>query len=149
MTQLKGPVIHWCYVNRFGGEREFGGGLSADLHRHATIVLSDRQSVGLLEQQLAASLADELTAGSGDALQLPLDAGQYLHVEATAAFVLRHGVEPLDVQRHIAAVSVETRGAGLSDTRFMALMESSRASGQWPELMKWRTCSDSLNKDRR
>lgn len=143
VRQLKGPVMHWHYLDRFGDEREFGAGLPADPRRHAMLVLSEGQGVRLLEQQLAGALADELAAGGGDPPQPHLPAGQYPHVEASAVFVLQHGIEPLDVQRHIAAVAVETRGTVLTDARFLAQVESLRASGQWHELMKWRAVSTS------
>jgi hypothetical protein len=139
--QLKGPVVHWHYLDRFGEERTFGVGVPADPRRHAMIVLSDEQSARLLEQQLAGALADELAADRSDSTQPHLPAGQYPHVEASAAFVLMHDIGPLDVQRHIATVAVETCGAVLMDPQFLAKVESSRASGQWDELMKWRAAS--------
>jgi hypothetical protein len=67
-----------------------------------------------------------------------LSAVEYRHVEASAAFVLQHGIEPIEVQGRVAAVAVETGGAVLSDARFMATIESLRAAGTWHELMMWR-----------
>ena len=94
------------------------------------------QSAQLLEQQLAGALADELAAGSGDVAGERLRAEQYPHVEASAAFVLVHGIEPFDVQRHVAAAAVETNGAVLK--QFLAKVDSLRASGQWHDLPPWR-----------
>lgn len=138
MSQLKGPVAHWHYRDRFGEDREFGAGVPADSRRHAVIVLSESQSARLLEHQLAGALADELAVSGGDPDQLDLSADQYPHVEASAAFVLAHGIEPFNVQRHIAAIAVETEGAVLTDARFTKQVDSLRASAQWHELTKWR-----------
>jgi hypothetical protein len=137
VMQLKGPVAHWHYLDRFGEEKEFGAGLPADPRRHAVVVLSDAQAAGVLEHQLAGTLADRLAGSGNDPARPPLPAGHHAHVEASAAFVLLHGIGPLDVQQHVAAVAVETRGAVLTDARFLAQVESLRASGQWRELMKW------------
>jgi ABC-type transporter Mla MlaB component len=138
VQQLRGPVERWHYWDRFASEGEFGAGVPADPRRNDTIVLSSEQSDRLLERQLAGALADELAAGSGAADQIALTAEQLAHVDASAVFVLTHGIEPFDVQRHIAVIAVETGGAVLSDTRFMAQVESLCAFGQWHELMKWR-----------
>ncbi|MBN3808140.1 DUF4123 domain-containing protein [Paraburkholderia sp. Ac-20347] len=139
--QLKGPVRHWRYMDRFGESREFGTGIPADSRRHPVIVLSGKQSVRLLEQQLAAALADELSAGRGDPAYPSLSAEQYPHVEAAAVFVLMHGIEPLDVQRHITTAAIETDGAVLTDSRLLAQVKQSRALGQWSELMNWLVAS--------
>lgn len=138
MQQLKGPVRHWCYLDRFGRTREFGAGLAAELRRCCPILLSHEQSARLLEHQLAAALAEHLTTGRADAGEVPLPAEQYTHVEASAAFVLVHGIEPLEVQQHIAAIAVDTGGAVLTDDRFLAKVESLSSSGQWHELTQWR-----------
>ena len=42
------------------------------------------------------------------------------------------------MQRHIAAIAVETEGAVLTDERFTTQVESLRASALWHELMKRR-----------
>ena len=136
--QLKGPVVQWHCLDRFGQEQAFGANVPADPRRHGAIVLSDVQSAQLLEQQLAGALADELAAGSGDVAGERLRAEQYPHVEASAAFVLVHGIEPFDVQRHVAAAAVATNGAVLKQERFLAKVESLRASGQWQDLLAWR-----------
>ena len=136
--QLKGPVVQWHYLDRFGQEQAFGANVPADPRRHGAIVLSDVQSAQLLEQQLAGALADELAAGSGDVAGERLRAEQYPHVEASAAFVLVHGIEPFDVQRHVAAAAVETNGAALKQARFSAKVESLRAPGHWRDLLAWR-----------
>jgi hypothetical protein len=141
--QLKGPIAHWHYVDRFGQEREFGAGLSADLRRHAEIVLSAEQSDRLLEQELAGTLAEYLETGREGSDQCRLSAVQYGHVEASVAFLLRHGIEPLDVQRHVAAVAVGTDGAVFTDAGFLARIDSLRVSQRWHELMTWR--GDSIN----
>ena len=57
---------------------------------------------------------------------------------ASAAFVLVHGIEPFDVQRHVAAAAVETNGAALKQARFSAKVESLRAPGHWRDLLAWR-----------
>ena len=141
MQQLKGPVVRWDYLDRFGGEREFGAGVPADPSRHAAIVLSGEQSARMLEQQLAADLADYLETGREDPTRCSLSADLYAQIEAAAAFVLLHGIEPLAVQRHIAAIAVEAGGAVFADAGFVARIESLRVSGRWHELMMWRAVS--------
>jgi Domain of unknown function (DUF4123) len=141
VSQLKGPVVHWRYVDRFEERREFGAGVPANARRHDAIVLSDAQSAQLLEQQLAGALADAVYAGSGGRLNPHLVASQYRHIEASAAFVLRHGIEPFEVQRHVASVAIETGGALLTDERFLTQVESLRSSRRWRELMAWRAAS--------
>lgn len=138
VRQLKGPVEHWFYVDRFGEDREFGAGIPADSRRPPVIVLSGGQSTGLLEQQLVAVIAGELAAGNNDPADPHLPAAQYPHIEASAAFVLQHGIEPFEVQRHIATIAIETDGAVFTNARFLAQVELSKASGKWLELMKWR-----------
>lgn len=140
VQQLKGPIGQWRYLDRFGDEREFGAGLPAGLPRHAEIVLSDEQSARLLEQELASALAGylDMRRGRGNSVRYGLSADQYAQVEKSAAFILLHGIEPLEVQQHIAAVAVETLGAVFTDARFLAQVESSRSPGQWRELLKWR-----------
>jgi hypothetical protein len=133
--QLKGPVAHWHYLDRFGEAREFGAGVPANEHRHPMIGLSDEQSARLLEQQLIGALVDDLAMRGDEVGHLPAE--QYPHVEASAAFVLMHGIEPFDVQRHVAAIAVETDGAVLTDARFLNQVESLRASRLWHELLKW------------
>ncbi|WP_321871182.1 hypothetical protein [Paraburkholderia tropica] len=128
-------------MDRFGESREFGTGIPAHSRRRSMIVLSGKQGVRLLEQQLAAALADELTAGSGDPAYPSLSAEQYPHIEASAAVVLMHGIEPLNVQRHVTTVAIETRGSVLTDARFLAQVEQSRALGQWSEIMNWLAAS--------
>jgi hypothetical protein len=137
-SQLKGPVLHWRYVGRFEEQREFGAGIPACTRRHEAIVLSEAQSAQLLEQQLAGALADAVLAGSGGRLKPHLVASQYRHIEASAAFVLRHGIEPFEVQRHVAAVAVESGGGLFTDERFLTQIESLRSSRRWHELLTWR-----------
>lgn len=137
ITRLKGPVTQWHYLDRFGDEKAFGRGLPADEHRHAEIVLSDEQCAALLEQALAGALADALAVGGAQTGDPHLSAGQYRHVEASAAFVLLHGIEPFEVQRHVAAAAVQTDGSVLTDARFLKRVESLRASTQWSELVNW------------
>lgn len=135
--QLKGPVAHWHYIDRFGHENEFGAGIPTDARRHAVIVLSDAQSALLLERQLADALADALIAFSDDS-ELPCRvAEQYRHIEVSATFVLTHEIEPFEVQKYVAAMAVETEGAVLRDAGFIARVESLRTSRQWGELKKW------------
>jgi hypothetical protein len=136
VQQLKGPVAHWRYRDRFGQESEFGAGMPADERRHAVIVLSDAQSALLLEQQLAGALADALIAFSDDPGLPCRVAERYRHVEASAAFVLAHDIDPFDVQIHVAAIAVKTDGAILRNARFVARVESVRGSGQWGELKR-------------
>ena len=139
--QLKGPVARWHYLDRFGREREFGAGLSADPRRHGGIVLSAEQSARLLEQQLTGTLAEYLETGRDGSGQCCLSSSQYEHVEASVAFVLKHGIEPLEVQRHVAAVAVETDGAVFTDARFLARVDSLCVSERWQELIAWRGAS--------
>jgi hypothetical protein len=143
MAQLKGPVVHWRYLDRFDEEQEFGQAVAADPRRHEMIVLSEEQAWLLLEQQLAQVLADDVSRGSDGNLRPHLVAEQYRYVEASAAFVLEHGIEPFDVQRHIAAVAVQTGGTLLTNGEFLDDVKSLRASGRWHELMKWRAVSRS------
>jgi hypothetical protein len=110
----------------------------ADMARHAAIVLSEEQSARLFEVQLADVLADELDAASGGELAPHRIPAQYRHVKAATAFVLHHGIEPFAVQRHLAAVTVETGGALLNDKQFVDRVESLRAAARWDELLMWR-----------
>ncbi|CAB3803283.1 hypothetical protein LMG28688_05739 [Paraburkholderia caffeinitolerans] len=137
VRQLKGPVGHWLYVGRLGESREFGAGIPADPRRHPVIVLAGEQNTRFLELQLAVALAGELATSGIDPADSTLSAEQYRHVEAAVAFVLLHGIEPIEVQRHIAAIAIETEGAVFADSRFLAKVELSKASEQWHELMKW------------
>lgn len=136
--QLKGPVEQWTYLDRFGEEREFGAKAPADMHRYGVIVLSAEQGDQLLVQQLARALADELAVRDDDMIREQVPAAKLPHVEASAAFVLNQGIEPFDVQRHVAATAIETDGAVLQDARFLARVESLREAGRWQELLKWR-----------
>ena len=136
--QLKGPVERWSYMDRFGEEREFGANAPADLHRYGVIVLSAEQGDQLLVLQLARALADELAMGDDDMTREPVPAAKLPHVEASAAFVLDHGIEPFDVQRHVAAAAIETDGAVLQDARFLAQVGALREAGRWQDLLKWR-----------
>jgi len=107
------------------------------------IVLSDEQAERLLEQQLAAALADEIDNASDGKLSPHRVAAQYRHVEDATAFVLQHGIEPFRVQRHIAAVTVETGGGLLTNERFLDQVEglSLARPARWHELMVWRAVS--------
>ena len=136
--QLKGPVVQWNYLDRFGEERAFGANAPADMGRCGVIVLSAEQGDDLLVQQLARALADDLAMGNDGTIHEQVPAAHFPHVEASAAFVLNHGIEPIDVQRHVAAAAIETDGAVLQDARFLAQVELLRESGRWQELLKWR-----------
>ena len=143
VRQLKGPVAHWRYVDRFGDAHEFGADVPADGQRHAMIVLSEGQGMKLLEQQLAAELAKEIDTASGGVISPRCSAMQYRHVEDAAAFVLAHGIEPFEEQRHIAAVTVETGGTLLTNERFLDQVQglSLARPARWHELMVWRAVS--------
>ncbi|MFL9857200.1 DUF4123 domain-containing protein [Paraburkholderia madseniana] len=136
--QLKGPVAHWRYLDRFDAEREFGEAVSSEPRRQNMIVLSEVQGERLLELQFAQALADDVHASSGGDLAPHLVAAQYQQIEVAALFVLEQGIEPFEVQRHVAAVTVKTGGALLTDARFLEAVRSARTSGRWHELMKWR-----------
>lgn len=138
MHQLKGPVARWRYLDRFDEDQEFGETVAGDLCRREMIVLSDEQSTNLLEQQLAALLADEIDTTSDGVLDPHRVAAQYQHVEEAAAFVLSHGIEPFEVQRHVAAVTVETGGTLLTDKQFLDHVRSLQGAARWQELLKWR-----------
>ncbi|MGV2290594.1 DUF4123 domain-containing protein [Trinickia sp. YCB016] len=138
VRRLKGPVAQWRYTDRFDDQREFGAGAPADVRRQKMIVLSEQQEAMLFELQLAGALADEVVEGSGGRLEPQRLSQQYRQVEAAAAFALKHGIEPFTVQRHIAKVTVESEGVLLTNERFLARVESLRASGRWHELMRWR-----------
>ncbi|HZZ03403.1 DUF4123 domain-containing protein [Paraburkholderia sp.] len=135
--QLKGPVARWRYLDRFDAEREFGEAVSSEPRRQDMIVLSEAQGERLFELQFAQTLADDVHATSGGELHPHLIAAQYRLIEVAASFVLEQGIEPFEVQRHVAAVTVKTDGALLSDARFLEVVRSVRASGRWHELMKW------------
>ncbi|MFM0731052.1 DUF4123 domain-containing protein [Paraburkholderia sediminicola] len=126
--QLKGPVAHWRYLDRFDAEREFGESVSSEPRRQNMIVLSEAQSERLLELQFAQALADDVHATSGGELHPHLIAAQYRLIEAAALFVLEQGIEPFEVQRHVAAVTVKTDGALLTDARFLEEVRSAHAS---------------------
>ncbi len=138
VRQLKGPVTTWTYTDRFGQPCEFGAGVPAHAGRQAILVLDDEQSAHLLELQLAGTLADDVLAASGGELAPHLEAEDYRHVEACAAFVLEHGIDPFEVQRHLATVNVQTGGKLLADSDFLAQVQTLRSSGRWQELMRWR-----------
>jgi len=138
VLQLKGPVTTWRYTDRFGQASEFGAGVPAQAGRQDMLVLADEQAAQLLELQLAGTLADDIEAASGGELAPHLDAEDYRHVEACAAFVLEHGIDPFEVQRHLATVAVKTGGKLLSEPRFLEEVQTLRPSGRWQELMRWR-----------
>ena len=115
----------------------------ADTRRQDMIVLSEGQGMKLLEQQLAAELAKEIDTASGGVLSPHRIATQYRHVEDATAFVLKHGIEPFRVPRHIAAVTVETGGGLLTDERFLDQVQglSLARPARWHELLVWRAVS--------
>lgn len=141
VQQLKGPVLNWGYVDRFGEVQEFGAGAPSSGQRQTMIMLSEEQGTQLLEHQLAGALADEIDTASGGRLQPLRVAAQYRHVEDAAAFVLEYGIGPFEVQRHIAAVTVETDGTLLTHDRFLEQVQGLQGSTRWHELMVWRAVS--------
>lgn len=141
VQQLKGPVVQWRYIDRFGAPREFGENVMADRRQHAMIVLSEEQSARLFDQQLVGKLAGTLHDSTGGKLNPQLVPEQYRLVESATAFILKYQIEPFAVQQHIAAVTVQTGGGLLEHPEFLQQVDQLKLSRRWMELRRWRATS--------